>query len=93
MDYFTHGEIYRTDKLVFAVSRKFQFFLQKVLSMQKSITNSFVSSTNRFVEKTENLLGKEKSFVSSISTIWLVNTTIFFSPCVCTMRPRIHSFL
>ena len=39
---------------------------------------SVAGSTNKFVGKTENLLGKQKSFVSSISTISLVNITIFF---------------
>ena len=68
-----HGEKYRTD---ICYLNKILVLLIKSFVKQKAIT-----ITNRFVGKTENLLGKQKSFVSSISTIWLVNTTILFSPC------------
>ena len=47
----------------------------------KTRTNSFVDSTNKFFGKTKNLLGQQKNVVSSISTIWLANTTILFPPC------------
>ena len=50
----------------------------KKFCQAKSNNKLFCWFTNRFVGKTENFLGKQKSFVSSISTIWLVNTTIFF---------------
>ena len=63
---------------IFCRLNKILVLLTKSFVKQKSITISFVASTNWFVRKTENLLRNQKSFVSSISTIWLVNTTIFF---------------
>ena len=61
-----------------------QLFLQKISSCnidkQKllSYTEKNIELTNRFAGKAKNLLDEQKNFVSSISTIRLANTTIFF---------------